>query len=686
MDPHISSGEPLVDGCRAHRGAAHRGVEGASPTDQPADPLPRNGLVLLWAVRIGIALVLLTPLVVRLDLVFPWVVGKSLFARSIIEIAFAFWAALVLLHRRYRPSRSWVLAAFAVWLLVSCLAAVFGVSPGRSMWSTYERMQGVFDLFHWFAFTLMARSVLRNAGDWRLLLGVNLVSGAAVCALSLVDHYGLIDAAFLGGGPEPRLRSTLGNPLYLGPYVTLNALLGAALFVQALARPAGPVVRRIGRATAGLYALIVLVNLWTMWLSGTRTAIAGLGAASLVLAVFAVRSGVRHARRVEARRIVVFVVVLIVSAVVLVGVATTTTILEEVVESSVMLQRMSNIGQNVSARGRIDFAAAGMRAFLDRPLFGWGPENFLMAWGRHNNASAVVSDQVHNKPVEELATKGIVGLLSYLALWAAMMSAVFLSLRGLSGRGWYLCLIGAALVAGFVVNLFQIENPVSMMQFSLLAALAASIEAPRRSRGRVRGADPSELLASGLPAALRTSLVRFAGLLPRAAARPARVASALVAVLAMLLLVHLNVRTAAAAAAASRAITPSRPWSERLDDFTRSIGGFPALGNNAREFLLEAAALSLGDMSEEEFQRTVELVALELERGSAREPQNWLLQARAVIFYQLATTRDREYVEVARRHVDRAAELAPRLQLVTRLVNAQETLEAGGRLAPVSPD
>ncbi len=660
--------------------------------DQPADPLPRTGLVLLWAVRIGIALVLLTPLVVRLDFVFPWVVGKSLFARSIIEIAFAFWVALVLLHRRYRPSRSWVLAAFAVWLLVSCLAAMFGVSPGRSMWSTYERMQGVFDLFHWFAFTLMARSVLRNAGDWRLLLGVNLVSGAAVCALSLVDHHGLIDAAFLGGGPEPRLRSTLGNPLYLGPYVTLNALLGTALFVQALARPAGPVVRRIGRAAAGLYALIVLVNLWTMWLSGTRTAIAGLGAASLVLAVFAVRSGVRRARRVEARRIVVVVVVLIVSAVVLVGVAATTTILEEVVESSVMLQRMSNIGQNVSARGRIDFAAAGVRAFLDRPLFGWGPENFLMAWGRHNNASAVVSDQVHNKPVEELATKGIVGLLSYLALWAAMMSAVFLSLRGLSGRGWYLCLIGAALVAGFVVNLFQIENPVSMMQFSLLAALAASVEAPRRSRGRVRGADASgmtdssRLLASDMPAALRTSLVRFAGLLPRAAARSARVGSALVAALAMLLLVHLNVRTAAAAAAASRAITPSRPWSERLDDFTRSIGAVPGLGNNAREFLLEAAALSLGDMSEEEFQRTVDLIALELERGSAREAQNWLLQARAVIFYQLATTRDRKYVEVARRHVDRAAELAPRLQLVTRLVNAQEALAAGGRLAPVSPD
>ena len=347
----------------------------------PARPLPRNGLVLLWIVRVGVCLVLMTPLVVTPDVFFPFVVGKALFARSIIAITFAFWAGLVLFHRRHRPSPSWVIIAFAVWLLVSCISAAFGVSPTRSMWSTYARMQGVFDLAHWFAFALMAGSVFKSAGDRRLLLGVNLVFGTAVCATSLANHYDLIDIGLLGAH-EGRIGSVLGNPLYLGAYAVINALLGAALFVQTLGQPAGPVVRRIGSGTAGgLCALMVLVNLWVMWLSGTRSAIASLGGA------FAVWYSMRMwcGGTISRVRMAGAIVALMMSAVVLLVVARTTTV-DPIVQSSVMLSRLANVPQEPGVRWRAHFAEAGLRAFLDRPALGWGPENFLAAWGRHANA------------------------------------------------------------------------------------------------------------------------------------------------------------------------------------------------------------------------------------------------------------------------------------------------------------
>ena len=646
----------------------------------PTRPLPYPGFVLLWTVRIGIGLVLMTPLVV-MPVLFPFVVGKALFARSIIEITFAFWAVLVLFQRRYRPSRSWVITAFAVWLLVSCIAGVFGVSPTRSMWSTYERMQGVFDLAHWFAFALMAGSVFRSAADWRLLFGANLVFGAVVCATSLAHRYGLIHVGLLGE-PGDRIGSTLGNSTYLGGYVMLNALIGVALFVQALGPPAGSVVRRIGSgAAAGLYALLVLANLWTMWLSGTRSALAGLGAASLAAAAYAAWSGGKAARRTAGA-----VVVLLVSAVVLLAVARTTTILDPLVESSIMLRRLSTISDDrVSAEARTsvgwraDFAEAGLRAFLDRPAFGWGPENFLVAWGRYNSTDSDISDHAHNKPVEELTTKGVLGLLSYLAVWGAVMSVVFRSLGRRSGRDrLHLCLVGATLVACFVQSLFQVDTAVSMMQFSLLAAFVVSVEASGRTRDSAGGADSSRRRAD-----LRAALDRIAGLLTK----PVRAGLALVIALTIAPLVHLNVRIASAAFAAGQAMVTPRPWPDRLDDFARSIRGFPRLAGNPRLFFLgEAVVVNIGNLSEEDFRRTAALAALEVDRGSRAEPQNWRLELRAAIFYQWAANRDGKYLEVARRHVDRAAELAPGVSGIIDVVDVQERLEASGPAVPARPD
>ena len=154
--------------------------------------------LLLWAVRIGVLLVLLTPLIVSTGTYFPFVVGKAIFSRSIIEVTFVLWLILILYDPRYRLGRSWVIAAFGLWLLVSILTGLTGVSPIRSMWSTYERMQGIFDLAHWFCFVIVAASVFRTFASWRVLFSVNLAVGTVVAALGLGQHFDLINFDWIG--------------------------------------------------------------------------------------------------------------------------------------------------------------------------------------------------------------------------------------------------------------------------------------------------------------------------------------------------------------------------------------------------------------------------------------------------------------------------------------------------------
>ena len=114
-----------------------------------------------------LGLLLLTPFVVTPGTVYPFVVGKALWSRSLIAVAFALWALLALLHPGYRPPRSWLLVLLVAGYGATVLSAAFGVHPGHSLWSDYERMQGVVDQAHWVVLAVVLASVLHTPRGWR---------------------------------------------------------------------------------------------------------------------------------------------------------------------------------------------------------------------------------------------------------------------------------------------------------------------------------------------------------------------------------------------------------------------------------------------------------------------------------------------------------------------------------------
>ena len=63
----------------------------------------------------------------------------------------------------------------------------------------------------------------------------------------------------------------------------------------------------------------------------------------------------------------------------------------------------------------------GIQSFAQRPLVGWGPENFYAAYDANVTADAfsrmaATVDQPHNKIIEELATKGVIGFIPYITI------------------------------------------------------------------------------------------------------------------------------------------------------------------------------------------------------------------------------------------------------------------------------
>ncbi len=562
---------------------------------QTADKKAYIDRTLLIAATSGVFLVLIMPLVISRETMYPFVVGKALYSRVFIEMTFAVWLVLAVRNPSYRPVLSRLMIAFAVYLAISLLAGFTGVSLQRSLWSTYERMQGVVDLAHWFAFALVLTSLFRTSGDWRLVLNFSLLISLAMALMGV--------ASIIGGQlpfydlPEsgPRIALTLGNATYVGAYTLINALIGVGLLAHSFASrtadeqktPAAPRYRRRrrrkresrGPAWSNLlwwrlfWAAAISLNLWMMLESGTRVSLVALAAALAALAAGYLLWGrlkpVRIAAAVMVTAVAAFWLFLVLGA--------GTPVAQQLAERNQTMNRLISAlqGNDASLQGRLASVDFGLRGFVEKPALGWGPENYYAAWGRHYDAGKVgdspeyLFDQAHSKPIEELTTKGIVGLSSYLSLWMLMLWMVSARLKRSGADSEILVLVlGAAMVAYFTHNLALFDTPATLMQFVVLLGFAASLDTTpdrlteygRRLR-RVAGAVVDRLRIRQ-PIG-RVPAVGWLG----------------VAVLAVILgtTVHLgNVRVYQAAVEANRALVQRDPdWTVRLYHFDRAISLFP---------------------------------------------------------------------------------------------------------------
>ena len=671
-----------------------RGRSRPTPTQTAFEPF------LVWAVRIGILFVLLTPLIVTPSTIFPFVVGKALFARSVIEVTFALWLILAVFRADRRPPRSWILLTLTLWLLVSLLASITGVSLVRSLWSTYERMLGIIDLVHWAVFVLIAGSVFRSTSDWRLLFTINLALCAVVSLIGLSDYLGIKDVAWLE--ESSRVGSTLGNPTYLAAYTLISCLIGLGLILQSfehrtLEQP-GPElaprgVRRTrsrrrrqtgeARTRAGgllwlraFWLLAVLLGFWALWLTGTRGAFVGLLAGGGAFAV----AGLFWARIRPVRWVSLVILALASSAVVLFAIVRSTDALDPVVQSDYTLRRVftSDLTDS-SIRGRLAAADAGFEAALERPVLGWGPQNYLIAWGRHIDAEWDVRinfDQAHNRVVEEFTTTGAIGLFAYLLIWGVMGWAMLRSIKLRDGYEQLFVMVQVGvLVSYFVQNLFLFDTPATMMLFAVLLAFVVSEES------WVRGQERDGLQPTSPGAAQRRAAEWDAklGISQRLLSLPPHWRITLLAVpvsavtIAVLLL--FNIRPYMAAQEMLRATEMNVPWADRVLHVTRSIDGFPGLANYPRIYLAQETRHNISSMTGEEITQTMDLIGVEGARGLDVEPENWRLRYELGGVYQSAAREDPRYLAVARTHVDEAIALAPDHISIGRLKALQDRME-----------
>ena len=651
---------------RPPQGAGGRTAPAAdAPSSVAATPnalgltFPENGLAL--TVRVLLALTLLTPVVVVPGTIYPFVVGKALYGRVLIGAAFALWAVLALARPAWRPPRAPLLLLLGAWALTGVLSAAFGVSPPRSVWSYYPRMQGLFDQAHWIAFAVMATAMLKTPHDWRRMLCASQAVGLAAATLAIVHSYTAEGTRGTLDGPGGQVSALLGNPGYLGAYLQAVTLLAAGFLLRALASPPDNAAARRGKrrrppprkggwtrwAEPAFHGLTLVLALWALTRAGSVGAALGAasGGAFGALALGFLAGG----RTLKVALIGVAGSVTLAALVVGSGLAYRATLDEEEslrVFDNVLLRRATSpYDMTVSIGSRFPNWQAGLRAFAERPLLGWGPDNYLAAAGKHlaedhdrylwvRGKANPGRDHAHNTIIEEAATKGVVGLAAYLALWGWTLVVVLRTARRQNPRERALTVaVGAALLGWFVQSLTWFYFPSAWMVHMLLLAYLAR-----------READPAAA---------------------RPAAAPWRWARVMVGTAAVALAVgSLGVNRAVYNGAAALYRAETGGSGRFMVELEASMRAFEPMATHPRMLLFENVATNwpvLRERYPQEARRLLAWAEREAPRALATEPANWQLHHALAHLYREVSNTDPAYAGLAERFHASSRAVAPNL-------------------------
>ncbi len=394
---------------------------------------------------------------------FPFITGKNFTFRIIVEIIFALWLILSLREALYRPKFSGILAAFAVFVGIVAIADLNSEYAFKSLWSNYERMEGLVTLVHLLAYFVVLGSMFIKRSTWDHFFNLMLVVSSGLSTYGLFQLAGFL--IINQGGI--RVDGTLGNATYFAIYLVFHFFLALMLAIRQKGKDWDAISRAVITASAIFVPLIMfgflpanasikegreifawiipIISLITVGLSflsrqylylflgaiyslvlyytATRGAILGLIGgvllASLLVALFEKEE--KNLKKIS-WGVIGAVFILIVGFFFIRN--------TEFVKTSPVLNRFATISINeTKTQARAYVWPMAIEGFKERPILGWGQESFNYVFNKHYNPAMFNHepwfDRTHNVFLDWLIASGILGLLGYLSLYGFGLYALW---------------------------------------------------------------------------------------------------------------------------------------------------------------------------------------------------------------------------------------------------------------------
>lgn len=451
--------------------------------------------IIRWATYLA----LFTPLIFVGRFFFPFVGPKSIYFFLFSEIIFFSWLILISVSPTFRPKKNAILISLIVYFFVLSLSTIFGVNPSYSFWSKHERMTGLLMHLHLFGFFLVLSSTF-NKEEFKKFFIVSIL----VAILSgLIGVSSVKEAAMRGGG-------MIGNESFLGTYLLFNCFFALYLYFSSLDWK-----RKFGLISFIFLTLFLLLTgiklegqtfLNSLFLifykSGARAAKISLYGGIGLLFLFWMITQRKKIFKFLGFSILLFSLILISFAF-----------------YSIMFQPDSFFRHLIekeigSFSGRFYVWEIAQKGFLEKPLLGWGPENFEFIFQKHFNPCFGVGDcgadiwydRAHNVIFDTLVNTGILGLFSYFLLFFSIFYLLWKNFLRKKIDFWEAGVFSSLFVAYFVQNLTVFDMVSSYLMVFLTIAFVATLE---KEKEKIEMKRPNPYLISILSALFFVSLFYF---------------------------------------------------------------------------------------------------------------------------------------------------------------------------------
>ncbi len=329
------------------------------------------------------------------DLFFPFITGKNFFFRIVVEIIFALWACIAIFDKKYRPKISPLFISILATVGVLTLSTVFGANPYKSLWSNYERMEGLIGHLHLLAYFIILTSVFLTRQDWKRFFGVSLIVSFLVSAYGYLQSWGVLAVH----QSSERIDATLGNATYLAIFIIFNIFLIMYSFLTSESR-----------VYKYILAVLFVFEAPVVFLTATRGAIIGLlGGMAILAFLLPFLSQNKKLRKVS----IVFAILMVMSV-------SFFWLLKDsgFVQKNYVLRRLASISsKEQTVTSRFTIWSMAFQGFKERPILGWGLENFNVVFNKYYRPELWQQepwfDRSHNVIFDWLIAGGIAGLLAY---------------------------------------------------------------------------------------------------------------------------------------------------------------------------------------------------------------------------------------------------------------------------------
>lgn len=370
------------------------------------------------------------------------------------------------------------------WLLlllfaVNLLATIFSLDFKYSFFGSPYRGGGFINYGFYILFAAMAFLVVKGR-DWKKLWDFSIFTGVIVCVLALMSYFGLFSSIVINR--TDNLSSTIGGPNTLGLYLLLLVFPALALGMRET-----NIIKR------AFYAISFLLFSFVIILTISQGAYLGLAAGSLYFLIFFPAKHFSQPAQKKIRYAKIACIMLISMAII--GALFLKSNPGISITKNYLFQQLTTWKIDQSRLSTWKIAA---KAFLDRPILGYGLENFSIGFDRHykplpdilsvrTDSIAGWWDKAHNFALNLLVETGIVGFAAFALLFGWIFWRLYKTSHGkpdehgqhyaesnpLIAHG-----LQTALVAYFANLVFNFENFASYILAFLVVGYALHLTIP----------------------------------------------------------------------------------------------------------------------------------------------------------------------------------------------------------------